>query len=412
MKRRKTAAAAKPARKATVVDAPAYRKKNPKFPEAAGAHVFAPDRMPQSFTSAPVVDTDTKAPQPWRDLPPPTGTAPYHLNLGQVLDAAAITRIQDTGTMIFHAVGATVGVNTVTYQENVATYMGHDFLAGAPEKSPSFFYHLGDVVYYDGEAANYFFEFYEPYTNYHGPIFAIPGNHDGDVNPSVGGSSLEAFVRNFCAQAAVITQDNRESPRTAMTQPNVYWTLDTPLATIIGLYSNCPEGGRLAPAQVQWLVSELSAAPKDRALVLSVHHPLYSAYGTKPAGPMNGVVKQACASAKRSPDIVLTGHVHNYQRFSAALVPGKTIPVIVGGAGGYNKKLHILSTPFHTGKPPFKLAGSDGILESFNDQQHGYLKLTVTASPRQILCEYYAVPEPDATVTAPLTPFDSVTVSY
>ena len=47
--------------------------------------------------------------------------------------------------------------------------------------------------------------------NYHAPIVAIPGNHDGDVNPTTGESSLQAFVRNFCAQSAVISPDNRES---------------------------------------------------------------------------------------------------------------------------------------------------------------------------------------------------------
>jgi hypothetical protein len=37
-----------------------------------------------------------------------------------------------------------------------------------------------------------------------------------------------------------------------MTQPYVYWTLLTPLVTIIGLYGNCPEGGQLSQAQINW----------------------------------------------------------------------------------------------------------------------------------------------------------------
>ena len=44
---------------------------------------------------------------------------------------------------------------------------------------PSFFYHLGDVVYNFGEAAYYYDQFYEPYRNYPAPILGIPGNHDG-----------------------------------------------------------------------------------------------------------------------------------------------------------------------------------------------------------------------------------------
>lgn len=46
---------------------------------------------------------------------------------------------------------------------------------------PSFLYHLGDVVYFYGEASNYYPQFYEPYAFYPVPIFAIPGNHDGDI---------------------------------------------------------------------------------------------------------------------------------------------------------------------------------------------------------------------------------------
>ena len=44
-----------------------------------------------------------------------------------------------------------------------------------------------------------------------------------------------------------------------MTQPNVFWTLNTPLVTIIGMYSNCPEGGQVGETQKQWFISELKA---------------------------------------------------------------------------------------------------------------------------------------------------------
>jgi hypothetical protein len=46
----------------------------------------------------------------------------------------------------------------------VATDMELDFQDQDPQgHNPSFFYHLGDVVYYDGELTNYYWEFYEPY---------------------------------------------------------------------------------------------------------------------------------------------------------------------------------------------------------------------------------------------------------
>jgi acid phosphatase type 7 len=99
---------------------------------------------------------------------------------------------------------------------------------------------LGDVVYYAGESANYWPEFYEPYLNYNGPIVAIPGNHDGDVNPATNEISLQAFVRNFCAQSAVISPDNLVAPRRTMTQPNVFWTLNTPLVSPLSAQGQSP----------------------------------------------------------------------------------------------------------------------------------------------------------------------------
>ena len=49
-----------------------------------------------------------------------------------------------------------------------------------------FFYHLGDIVYLYGEEGNYFSQFFTPYAEYRAPIFAIPGQHDGDPAPDAG----------------------------------------------------------------------------------------------------------------------------------------------------------------------------------------------------------------------------------
>ncbi len=61
---------------------------------------------------------------------------------------------------------------------------------------PVFFYHLGDVIYYTGLGSEYYNQFYEPYQQYPLPIFAIPGNHDGEVDDTTQ-QSLAAFVTNF-----------------------------------------------------------------------------------------------------------------------------------------------------------------------------------------------------------------------
>ena len=46
--------------------------------------------------------------------------------------------------------------------------------------SPAFCYHIGDVVYYNGEVDKYYDQYYEPYETYPLPILAILGNHDGE----------------------------------------------------------------------------------------------------------------------------------------------------------------------------------------------------------------------------------------
>jgi hypothetical protein len=65
-------------------------------------------------------------------------------------------------------------------EATVADAMTAD-LASAAADAPAFFFHLGDVAYYFGEAQYYYDQFYDPYRAYDRPIFAIPGNYDGAV---------------------------------------------------------------------------------------------------------------------------------------------------------------------------------------------------------------------------------------
>jgi hypothetical protein len=396
----------KPARKITTLDATSLLASSPHHPQPAKGRAFAATRLPQTFTT--VVDPNKNPPQPWRDLPSPTGLPPFHMSLASILSPEAMTSITKSGKLVFHAVGDTGGVNTPTQIDNVANYMESDFSGADVTTHPSFFYHLGDVVYYEGELANYYPEFYEPYMTYPAPIVAIPGNHDGDIDSQTGETTLKGFVRNFCSQAPTHTPEGGDAPRTTMTQPNVYWTLLTPLVTIIGLYSNCPEGGQLSQAQIDWFESELSSAPTDRAVIVAVHHPIYSAYGSKPGSQhLKSVLENAVKTAGRTPELILGGHVHDYQRFTGTL-NGHDLPMIIAGAGGYSLKLHTLSKAFHKKKLPIAMVGSDGVLESFCDDQHGYLRITVTK--KSILCEYVAVPDPSAPTAGPIKAFDSVTI--
>ena len=99
--------------------------------------------------------------------------------------------------------------------------------------------------------------------------------------------------------------------------------------------------------------------------------------------------RTAIEASGRIPDVILTGHVHNYQRYTWKLEQCE-VPVIVAGAGGY-PNLHRLARPngrrIHT---PFRPAGSDATLESYVDNRHGFLRLEVTST--RVTGKYYAVP--------------------
>jgi hypothetical protein len=110
--------------------------------------------------------------------------------------------------MVFHAVGDTGGVKGTETQEGLAAIMVkqiEDSRANTPPtEEPLFFYHLGDVVYFNGMSTDYPVQFYEPYQNYDAPIVAIPGNHDGDTRTRTGDvpddeATLFGFMQNFCA---------------------------------------------------------------------------------------------------------------------------------------------------------------------------------------------------------------------
>ena len=245
--------------------------------------------------------------------------------------------------------------------------MAADLTAGGTV--PSFLFHLGDVVYNFGEGQYYYDQFYEPFRGYDRPIFAIPGNHDGavygpDVNVPVA-PTLQAFLRNFCANSPEPSPDAPSISRTTMTQPGSYFTLDAPCVSIIGLYSNVLEhpgvissqGGHFALAddQLTFLAGELARLKADRAelkraIVLAVHHPPVSFDGTHGSSPtMANEIDAVCTAAGVWPDLVLSGHAHLYQRFSRS-IGGRSIPYVVAGSGGH------LARPPRTDLPP---VGSD-----------------------------------------------------
>jgi acid phosphatase type 7 len=239
------------------------------------SHVFG--RMRPSRGGQHPIHVRSERDVPFHPLPPPTGSEPFHLNLQAILPEVQYQTIVDRKKLTFHLNGDMGGIKFAVPQQLVAKGMEDDFdVSKDASENPAFLYITGDCVYFNGEVTQYYVQFYEPYEFYPAPIFAVPGNHDGDNLP--GQNTLDGFVRNFCAPNPVKMPESQDSHRTAMTQPNVYWTLVTPLVNIIGLYSNVPAGGDIRSPQTDWLINELKTLPTDR--------PLFVAYTTRFTPPM------------------------------------------------------------------------------------------------------------------------------
>ena len=236
---------------------------------------------------------------------------------------------------IFHVVGDSGGVKDGEFQDNVAELMIKQLALGEGGK-PQFCYHVGDVVYYTGAHDDYYAQFYEPYSHYDVPIFAIPGNHDGEVDDPSAQTSLDGWVDYFMQAHPDVDPISKDAPRVQLDLPNVYWTFVTPMATIVGMYTNVPEHGSIDSTQQQWLTNEFATAPDDRALILALHHPIYSfdAYHSG-SSKMADALENAIRDTGRVPNLVLAGHVHNYQRIEQT-IGGHAIPFIVSGNGGYH----------------------------------------------------------------------------
>jgi len=310
-------------------------------------------------------------------------SAPFRMDLGEVLTAGELQEITQAGSMAFHCMGDTGGVKDPEPQKLVERGLEQSLHGGniAPSlrgasMAPAFCYHLGDVVYYNGEVSEYFPQYYDPYEHYPLPILAIPGNHDGEPLDA-GATTLEGFYRNFLAAKSAeptYTDESRDSGRPAMTQPFFYWTLTTPFVTFIGLYSNVPEHGRIDDQQRAWFQGEMAAADQNKALIVAVHHPVYSFDDHHSGSPtMAKELEDAINASRRVPNMVLSAHVHNYQRIERQ-VGGHTVPFFVIGNGGY-WNLHRLAAADGYRDPE-----TEAKLVSSIDSRHGFMTFEISDS--------------------------------
>jgi hypothetical protein len=335
-----------------------------------------------------------------QSIPPPPDPKNLLMSLADAFGstgAAKVAAIAASGQIVFHCVGDTGSTKGPATIEEVADKMCADMQEADPADVPSFFYHLGDVVYDFGQDDYYYDQFFDPYRNYNAPIFAIPGNHDGEVYPADPSGSLQAFQKVFCSPSIQNLPEAHGLRRTAMTQPGVYFTLEAPFVRIIGLYSNVLEDPgvissekgaypRVSDEQLPYLTNQLQQIKSsgfDGAVIVAVHHPpqVVGRHGCSPK--MLADIDACCSATGVWPHAIFSGHAHNYQRFTRLDGSGRETPFVVAGMGG-----HSSNPPFGKMVSPPRAPFTTGQFRCDNySPNYGYLRVTVT--PTQMRIEYH-----------------------
>lgn len=329
----------------------------------------------------------------FRPIPPPVGKWPYNLDIEEVEPKVS----GKENELVFHMVGDTGSAKDLSFQRLLALQLIKQ--AKGDKNKAQFLYHLGDIVYDHGEKEEYPAQFFKPFEDYPGPIFSIPGNHDAEVNllNESPYESLDGYMDVFCDSRQRYVKFSEGSSRKSMIQPNVYWTLNTPVATIIGLYGNVAKFGVITEDQKKWFVEELKKHALDsegKVLIVCLHQSPFSAdinHGSSLA--MIEFLESAYIEAGVKPDIVFSGHVHNYQRFIRNYPDGARVPYIVAGAGGY-AMLHPLAREGNRMISTDHALLKDVKLEKYCFEQYGFLKIRIvrTEANLSLIGEYYTIP--------------------
>jgi Icc-related predicted phosphoesterase len=267
---------------------------------------------------------------------------------------------------------------------------------------PAFLYIGGDLNYFDGDPAQWPLQFYQPLEHFPIPVVAVPGNHDGDPTDGVPGAGIASFMKNMCTPTPVLPDcdPHDEFGRDTQTQPSHDWGLLLQAVTILGVWTNVASGGHLEPEQITWLTDAVQHAPTDRPLIIVEHHPPYSISADGGSSPqLNAVFDGIWNAAGRWPELILSGHVHDYQRFTRT-VQGKTPTYLVQGAGGYHNRHPLAGDAV----PGMDVLGDGSLIfeQGFADEW-SFTEVTVAAGV--ITGETFGVP-----LTGPVTTRDQFTI--
>jgi hypothetical protein len=280
--------------------------------------------IPTPRVPSPPISAPQEARNPDGFIPAPSGQMMKDVWPEEVLDPA--TRLPDlirepifkaaglVNKVIFKSrpAGPPVPVEQGSWQFSVIGDYGsgskalHDVTTQMARTNPELVLTTGDNVYWHGSEKEYAKKWDPP--QYFGdirrnfPVIPSLGNHDmnTDVSP---------YFRRF--------------PELGGAR---YYSFDKGNVHFVALDSN--ESLIPSSPQAQWFDQDL-AATKAEFKVVYFHHPMTSSYqneGTELYGYLGPTL------AKRAVDLVLTGHVHNYER-SRPFNEHGTVEVIVGNGG-------------------------------------------------------------------------------
>jgi acid phosphatase type 7 len=204
---------------------------------------------------------------------------------------------------------------------------------------------LGDEAYPRGSVAN-FEDCYGPsWGRFKGRTKPVPGNHEYFTEGARG------YFEYFGEAAG--------DPEAG------YYSYELGSWYVVALNSNCEEV-RCGPgsAQTRWLKEDLAANDEAQCTLAYMHHPRFSS-GEKHGPTAGGVEELWEALYEADADVVLSGHEHNYERFSPQDPQGKADPeggirqfvVGTGGGGGEGP----ISDPIANSK--VRTDGTDGVLK-------------------------------------------------
>lgn len=225
-----------------------------------------------------------------------------------------------------------------------------------------FTYIVSDVIYPAGDALDYHDNFFWPYRNLPGPIYAIPGNHDWydglhgfmtllcgadpDLRPP---ARLEkhlgkrAFLDLTWREPSEVMQDELEAMQKLRPEPSgqpaSYFAIELKEVVLVGLDTGIQ--AEIDKDQGDWL-KKISKLSKDKILLTG--KPLIvdaSKKTTKIAGSKEDTVNAIVEDPANRYIAVIGGDIHNFQRYPAQQADGRVVQhIISGAAGAYTKATH------------------------------------------------------------------------